>query len=156
MADASLVIIYLDDLLSPMVFSSMLFSSSLHSSPSKILCTLKRTEVNTANQLPDSAVIYSCWLDPLISIVLLMYGISTRQAPRSLLQTSMYPSQDAYYKVSWGNKRNFVLFDSIFFFTCLTWIFTLVMKVTFCFAWNALNNLPGSHRNKECHAWIII
>lgn len=92
MADASLVMIYLDDLLSPMVFYSMVFSSCLHSSPSKILCTLKKKEVNTADQLPDSADIYSCWLDPLISIVLLMYGISTRQAPGSFLQTPMYPS----------------------------------------------------------------
>lgn len=115
MADASLVMIYLDDLTSPMVFSAMVFSSSVHPSPSKILYTLERAAVNTADQVPDPADLYSWWLDPLISMVLFMYEMSPRQAPGSLLQISTYLSQNAYYQVSWGNKRNFVPFDSFFF-----------------------------------------
>lgn len=110
MADASLVMIYLDDLTSPMVFSS-----SVHPSPSKILYTPERAAVNTADQVPDPADLYSWWLDPLISMVLFMYEMSPRQAPGSLLQIATYLSQNAYYQVSWGNKRNFVPFDSFFF-----------------------------------------
>lgn len=92
MADASLVMIYLDDLPIPMVFSSMVFSSSPHPTPSKILHTPKGAKVNTADQVQSPADLYSCWLDLLISMVLLMYGMSTRQAPGSLLQISTYPS----------------------------------------------------------------
>lgn len=81
MADASLVTIYLDDLPSPMVFSSMVFSSSRHPTTSKILYTPKRAEVNTAAQVPDPAELYSCCLDPLISMVLLMCGKEDKTDP---------------------------------------------------------------------------
>lgn len=43
-------------------------------------------------------------------------------------------------------QKKFCSFLILFFFTWLTWIFRLVVKVTFCFAWNALNNL-SSHWN---------
>lgn len=97
--------IYLDDLPSPMVFSPPVFTSSLHPTPSKILYTPKRGEVNTAGQVSDPAGLYSCQLDPFVSMVLLMYGISIKETPGSLLQITMYPSEDAIIKYPEAKKK---------------------------------------------------
>lgn len=92
MSDASLVMTYLGDLLTPMVFSF-----SMNPTPSKILYTSKRAKVNIADQVPDSVDLQFYLL---IAMVLLKYRMSTSQAPGSVLQIYVYPSQDAYYQVS--------------------------------------------------------
>lgn len=104
--------IYLDDLPSPMIFSPPVITSSLPPTPSKILYTPKKAEVNTADQVPDPVGLYFCWLDTLISMALLMYGISIKETPGSLLQISMYPSQDV---IILRQKKKFWFFDSFFF-----------------------------------------
>lgn len=119
MSDASLVMTYLGDLLTPMVFSF-----SMNPTPSKILYTSKRVKVNIADQVPDSVDLHFYLL---IAMVLLKYRMSTNQAPTSVLQIYVYLSRDAYYQVSWGNKINFVILGSLFF-TWLIWIFISCWK----------------------------
>lgn len=92
MSDASLVMTYLGDLLTPMVFSF-----SMNPTPSKILYTSKRVKVNIADQVPDSVDLHFYLL---IAMVLLKYRMSTNQAPTSVLQIYVYLSRDAYYQVS--------------------------------------------------------
>lgn len=119
MSDASLVMTYLGDLLTPMVFSF-----SMNPTPSKILYTSKRVKVNIADQVPDSVDLQFYLL---IAMVLLKYRMSTNQAPTSVLQIYVYLSWDAYYQVSWGNKINFVILGSLLF-TWLIWIFISCWK----------------------------
>lgn len=105
--------IYLDEFPSPMIFS-LVFTSSLPPTPSKILYSPKRAEVNTADQVPDPVGLYFYWLDPLISMALLMYGISIKDTPGSLFQISVYPSQDVIIE-HLEAKKEILLYLILFF-----------------------------------------